>query len=68
MSRTRGHRNCARAKCGVCTGHRALRKREINPALIARTLREHTETIDAVGRVRRSVWETEYACLRLRDE
>jgi hypothetical protein len=47
MSRTRGHRKCARAKCAVCTGQRAVRKREINPRLVDLTLKEHEEMIDA---------------------
>ena len=68
MSRTRGHRKCARAKCGVCSGMVGVRAREINPALAARSLREQEETVDAVGRVRRDVWETEYGCTRLRED
>ena len=68
MSRTRGHRKCARAKCGVCSGMIALRKREILPAQVGRTLKEHEETIDAFGRVRAEVWRAEYACLELRED
>ncbi len=68
MSRTRGHRKCARAKCGVCSGNRAIRKREINPALADRAVKEHAEAIAILGRVRRDVWEAEYGCLKMRSE
>ncbi len=68
MSRTRGHRKCARAKCGVCSGMVAVRQRELVPQEAKRTLIEHHEASDTLGRVRREVWEVEYACLRLRDE
>ncbi len=64
MSRTRGHRKCARAKCGVCSGMVAVRQREISPAIAALKLDEQRDVVDALGRVHREVWETEYACLR----
>jgi len=68
MSKTKGHRNCARTKCGACSGHRALRKRELNPTSLKTTIAENSEVIAAVGTVSRDVWEEEYACLRLRVE
>ncbi len=46
MSRTRGHRKCARAKCGVCSGMVAVRQRELLPALATRKLDEHADEVE----------------------